>query len=419
MELWTIDGWDSLQPAVRKCIRAIGASTTKDGDDRRAAHRHPDGVAAAQSAAGASQASRCDPVIQQAIDTVRSGIVVQRLRGADKGPRASIAILTAELQDDAQSKAWSERARLEALCGSSQLSLREVGSALRAWEAFATPVLGLTGAALLPPSVDGLLSWSRHFGNKRTFSNYVGKLILACEILRMPTQTLKHASVVRASRTIKALAKAPMAKRYTRRAVVADLITLAKSEGDAAAAWLYCLTYAFLLRVPSEALSATLGCNGETHGDVLPEGHHSCLSRVGDRVRLQLRRRKHRPHGSTLTRRCWCHVCKVTCPVHCQEELLLSAVAGARPFVHMSPSYVVSELRRRLAILKTPFAQDYDTRCFRRGHAEEIARSTGNLRELLAAGEWSSKRFTEYLNLEELEDLVASRADGNGSSDED
>ena len=87
--------------------------------------------------------------------------------------------------------------------------------------------------------------------------------------------------------------------------------------------------------------------------------------------------------------------------------------------MHMSPRYVVSELRRRLALLKTPFAQDYDTRCFRRGHAEEIARSTGNLRELLAAGEWSSKRFTEYLNLEELEDLVASRADGNGSSDED
>ena len=315
VEPWTIDGWDSLQPAVRKCIRAIVASATKDGDDRRAVRRR------------ASQASRCDPVIQQAIDIVRSGIVVQRLRGADKGPRASIAILTAELQDDAQSKAWSERARLEALCGSSQLSLREVGSALRAWEAFATPVLGLTGAALLPPSVDGLLAWSRHFGNKRTFSNYVGKLILACEILRMPTQTLQHASVVRASRTIKALAKAPMSKRYTRRAVVADLITLAKSEGDAVAAWLYCLTYAFLLRVPSEALSATLGCNGETHGGVLPEGHHSCLSRVGDRIRLQLRRRKHRPHGSTLTRRCWCHVCKVTCPVHCQEELLLSAEA--------------------------------------------------------------------------------------------
>ena len=76
VELWTIDGWDSLQPAVRKCIRAIVASTTKDGDDRRAAHRHPDGVTSAQSAAGASQASRCDPVIQQAIDIVRTGIVV-------------------------------------------------------------------------------------------------------------------------------------------------------------------------------------------------------------------------------------------------------------------------------------------------------------------------------------------------------
>ena len=84
---------------------------------------------------------------------------------------------------------------MEALCGWPQLSLREVCSALRAWEAFATPVLGLTGEALPPPPfVDGLLAWSRRFANKRTFSNYVGKIILACEIPRVPTHTLRQAS---------------------------------------------------------------------------------------------------------------------------------------------------------------------------------------------------------------------------------
>ena len=99
---------------------------------------------------------------------------MERRPGSDKGPRASIARLVAELEDNTQNKEWAERARLEALCGSSQRSVREVASVLRAWEAFATPVLGLSGAELSPPSLDGVLAWVRHFASSRTFGNHVG-----------------------------------------------------------------------------------------------------------------------------------------------------------------------------------------------------------------------------------------------------
>ena len=290
---------------------------------------------------------------------------------------------------------------------------------MRLWGAFATTFLGLRGAALLPPPLDGVLAWSRMFANKRTFSNYLGKLVLVCELFRMPTESLKHASVTRAGRTIKAIATAPLPKRYTRRIVVASLIQTAMAEDDHVAAWLDCFSYAFLLRVPSEALPAVMGDNGDAHGAVLPCGRHSSLVRVGSVVKLQLRRRKHRPHGSSISRKCWCRVCKVLCPVHCLGPLFDAYAAGHMPFSHMSSAFVISQLRRRLGVLNVPHASEYDTRCFRRGHVEEIVRSSGSLREVLQAGEWSNKRFTEYLNKEELEDLVANEINGGDSSGED
>jgi len=228
-----------------------------------------------------------DPVIQNAIDIIKAGVVVERLHDSGKGPRAAMVTLAANLQHDGkEAKAWAEHARTEALCGSSQRSLREAGSALRLWGAFATTFLGLRGAALLPPPLDGVLAWSRMLANRRTFSNYLGKLVLVCELLRMPTESLKHASVTRAGRTIKAIATAPLPKRYTRRIVVASLIQTAMAEDDHAAAWLYCFSYAFLLRVPSEALPAVMGDNGDAHGAVLPCGRHSSLVRVGSVVKL-------------------------------------------------------------------------------------------------------------------------------------
>ena len=158
---------------------------------------------------------------------------------------------------------------------------------------------------------------------------------------------------------------------------------------------LYLLSYAFLLRVPSEALPVTLGCKGEKATGKLAVGVHSDLSMSGSRVRLQLARRKHKPHGSAVMHRsCWCDSCKITCPVHNLAPLLRHPDAvGRQPFLHISPSRVNQELRRRLLILGIDHAPEYDTRCFRRGHAEDLAHGFSRLHEIQEAGQWSSSRF--------------------------
>ena len=63
-------------------------------------------------------------------------------------------------------------------------------------------------------------------------------------------------------------------------------------------AYLFLLTYVFLLRLPSEALPVVAGQGDE----------QACLFREGQTVVLELKRRKNKPAGSRLVRTCWCSV---------------------------------------------------------------------------------------------------------------
>ena len=127
-----------------------------------------------------------------------SKLEAKQLAESWRGPRAAINALARGLvAGGAQS--WRERARVGALCGSSQRSLREIASVLRCWSAVAISVLGINDSPLLPPTVDGLLQWSRAFVVKATFLDCPGKLRLACEILRLSTASLDHCSGAGAS----------------------------------------------------------------------------------------------------------------------------------------------------------------------------------------------------------------------------
>ena len=62
----------------------------------------------------------------------------------------------------------------------------------------------------------------------------------------------------------------------------------------------------------------------------------------------------------------------------------------------------------------------YDSKCFRRGHFDDILRGTGTLKDALKAGEWNSKRFQEYLDMDSIEDAAAmEKAAVSSSSDGD
>ena len=67
-------------------------------------------------------------------------------------------------------------------------------------------------------------------------------------------------------------------------------------------AFLYLLAYAFLLRLPSEALPVTAGKSSGPNA----------LYREGGELVLELARRKNKPAGSRLVRSCWCRECEAS-----------------------------------------------------------------------------------------------------------
>ena len=58
----------------------------------------------------------------------------------------------------------------------------------------------------------------------------------------------------------------------------------------------FVMAYAFMLRLPSEALPIVVG----------PSDDASSFFKEGDTVVLELKRRKNKPRGSRLVRKCWC-----------------------------------------------------------------------------------------------------------------
>ena len=83
---------------------------------------------------------------------------------------------------------------------------------------------------------------------------------------------------------------------------------------------LFLLTYAFTLRMPSEAIPVRAG-----KGDYR-------LTTNGEYVILKMARRKNKPEGSKLVRSCWCRESKTTCPVHVLGPRINACEKGDRLF---------------------------------------------------------------------------------------
>ena len=156
---------------------------------------------------------------------------------------------------------------------------------------------------------------------------------------------------------------------------------------------LFVLAYAFLLRLPSEALPVTLG-------------QHSgpcSLFLEGDKIVLQLARRKNRPLGSRLTRGCWCKETMSTCPVHVLGPMFQRGKHGDMLFPGVSASKALVALRSILKKLGVDSAEDFRTHDFRRGHTQDLVDSGAPLYAILAAGEWKSPAFLAYVDAHKLE----------------
>ena len=129
---------------------------------------------------------------------------------------------------------------------------------------------------------------------------------------------------------------------------------------------LFLLAYAYLLRVPSEALPVITGRKGN-----LPDAQ-AVLYKDNQELVLTLKRRKNKPFGSVLTRRCWCGTSPQACPVHVFGKLVDSLPPGTRLFKGVTPGRALAMLRFILEQIGTPRARLYRTHDLRRGHALDL-----------------------------------------------
>jgi len=79
-------------------------------------------------------------------------------------------------------------------------------------------------------------------------------------------------------------------------------------------------------RVPSECWPARVIQSGDDTVFGPAQAEQSEVHVRGDYIVLCLKRRKNRPQGSRLTRRCWCSTSPTTCPVHVLGAFLKCAV---------------------------------------------------------------------------------------------
>ena len=154
-------------------------------------------------------------------------------------------------------------------------------------------------------------------------------------------------------------------------------------------------SYAFLLRVPSEAIPICAHSASNCNAPVMTVSEHELV--------LSLPKRKNRRTPSVLRRRCWCQQCEATCPVHVLGPYFRALAPGEQPFVKFRPCSALRELRALLEHLQVPDAHTYRTHDLRRGHAEDLRNNGATLGEILRAGEWKSPAFFTFLVQNQLE----------------
>ncbi len=118
-------------------------------------------------------------------------------------------------------------------------------------------------------------------------------------------------------------------------------------------------------------------------------------------------------------RSCWCKESAVTCPVHVLGPVVQACGNGQRLFSGIPAAEALVVLRVMLGELGVVNPDSYRTHDLRRGHALDLQMSGAPLNIILAAGEWRSPAFMEYMDLNRLEGDVVVQAHVDESSDED
>ena len=136
---------------------------------------------------------------------------------------------------------------------------------------------------------------------------------------------------------------------------------------------------------------------------------------------IRLRRRKHRPEGATLQRKCTCgHTMQLNCVV-CQFASWIrerSPVPGQLLFPGNAHRYL-SELRRMLSLLYSTGAMTFTLKAYRAGKATQLTKDGATWQQLQEAGQWRGTSALAYVNRQAVDQYAAIQAAIEASSDEE
>ena len=281
-------------------------------------------------------------------------------------------------------------------------SLSSVAAGLKSWHAFAHAVLGYPASGTLPPrSAIDVMMYLTIFRVAETGSNYIGYVKWTCIHLGLGTSwfddelklTIKGAKKL----AIRCGPTSAVQKQLLDDSTLAKLVVLADGRGLPRWSCLALLCWEFLLRVQSEALEMQAGVPGDA--TALAEGRHSglWLDSSGALV-LRLQRRKHRPRGSVLRRKCLCaSVGRQLCVTHRLGDYIKACRPGEALF-DFSANTFLGILKGLLEEVGVQYPQLYTLKTFRAGEATALAASGASLGQVLAAGEWRSRAVLDYVD---------------------
>lgn len=222
------------------------------------------------------------------------------------------------------------------------------------------------------------------------------------ELAGFDSAAVRHPLVRRAKLALKNREAPHRPKHFITFGLLTKLVGLALKEDDIVSAMIYVISYACLLRVPSECLPLVAGVRACTV-QALNGSHSCCAVSETEGLVVTLARRKNRPAGSRLVRSCWCFREQSTCPVHAVSKWLKKVAPGSQPFRLVKPDKAITELRRRLQCLGVADAHEFMLQDFRRGHASDLVAAGAPLNTILKAGEWRSPAFLAYLEKHKVE----------------
>jgi len=281
-------------------------------------------------------------------------------------------------------------------------SNRGFASALTLWHWFAVTVWCYNPNWTLPPrETIHILSFIGMFKNGGTAGNYISFLRAAC---RMGLYSLDwdKPAVSQALTGLKKLnvrwfggpngAKYRLTKQQIEQLVLwFDMQMWFQATIAILTAW------EFLLRVQSECLRVWHGCYTDPKERPSDRDNGIWIDNDNGEVVIWYRRRKHKPNGTVMRRKCTCATTGKTC---CLFHRMASHLQNKKPgnlLWDMKKDEFLKMVQEPLQRMGFTASDEMTLKAFRAGKATQMVEDGKPVTELMDAGEWGTSAFTRYL----------------------